>query len=169
MDIDEILDGFELPERTVPVCLKGSLVAEYEELERQLPAASRDGGSLSEPSEAVTIARRMEALRQEIAASSWTFRFRALPGTGYEELQRRHPPRKDKQELFNAETFPIALISACCADPPMTEDHVRRFKATVSDKQYWDVYDTAVAVNRASVDVPFSKLAFDVLQGSEPS
>jgi hypothetical protein len=167
MDIEEILNGYELPERTVQVCLKGSLVAEYEDLERQLPGASRESGSLSEPSQAVTVARRMEELRQQMAASSRTFRFRALPGSGYEELQHQHAPRKDQQEMFNAETFPIALISACCVDPPMTEDHVRKFKATVSDKQYWDVYDTAVAVNRASVDVPFSKLAFDVLRGSE--
>jgi hypothetical protein len=163
MDIDAVLDAYELPEHTVQVCLKGSLVAEYEQLDQRLQTADRDASSLSAPAEAVQIAWRMQELREQMLAASRTFRFRGLAGAAYSQLLESH--KNDKGEL-SEDTWPPALIVASCVDPVMTQEKAQALRGKVTDRQWQDLYDAALAVNRQSVSVPFSNLASAVLRTS---
>lgn len=166
MDIDQILDDYELPEHTVPLCLKGSLVGEYEQLEEQLKAASREALSLSAPSEAKQIAQRMDELRKQMLATSHAFRFRGLPGPAYSELLEAH---KDDKGDLDTESWPQALIVASCVDPVVTAEKAQALREKVTDRQWQDLYDAALAVNRQSVSVPFSSLVSAALRNTDES
>jgi hypothetical protein len=78
-DIKSMLNGARLPERTVPICLRGDLVAEHEELERQLEEANRRASDSLAGNGAGELADRIEALQEEMRAATVTFRVRALP------------------------------------------------------------------------------------------
>jgi hypothetical protein len=168
MDIDQIIDAYEPMERTVRVCLKGSLVAEFEDLERQLRDASRDQVRMSEPAEAVTIAKRMAELREQMLASSAVFRFRSIDRK-YSELTAAYHIGDEDQSKRDGVGFAAALIVASCVSPKLTLEQLGQLSDKVSDAQYQQLYDTALACNRSSVDVPFSTLASDVLHKSEQS
>lgn len=165
MDIDQIIDAYEPMARSVRVCLKGSLVAEFEDLERQLRDASREQVRMSEAAPSVTIAKRMAELREQMLASSAVFRFQSIDRR-YAELTAAH---RIGQEDADGIGFAAALIVASCVSPKLTLEKLGQLADKLSDAQYQQLYDTALACNRSSVDVPFSTLASDVLHKNEQS
>ncbi len=187
-DFSDMLKQAKLPEATVPICLRGDLVAEHEDLARQLDTAKdtprtslADGGSSA-------LAERIRELEAEMKSSTYVFRLRALSGPRFSALKRRHPPREsdDGQVLMkdlvaggvNVETFAEPLIRASVFDPPLTDEQwrellgdsddekVRRLAADepvedgkLSAGQIDELFNTAWALNQRSVDVPFSSAA----------
>lgn len=68
---------------------------------------------------------RLEAARQAVAECVDTLTFHNLPAHEFEALMSAHEPSKTQQangEQWNADTFPPALIAACCQDSDLTED-----------------------------------------------
>lgn len=59
------------------------------------------------------------------------FRLRAIPRSEYRALLDDHPPVKEGAD-WNADTFPPALIAACCAEPSMTVEQAQ---------QMWDEWE----------------------------
>lgn len=147
-------------ERTVEVCLDGSLSAEVEDLERQV--ARHRGwkpGSLSEADPRAELRERIEELREQQRESVYTFRFRSLSARAYSDLLAQHPPREqDRTERlrFNTETFPVALIAACCVDPEMTVEEAGDLLDEVSAGTRDALFAAAWAANEVAVSVPFS-------------
>jgi hypothetical protein len=165
--------------RTVEICLRGDLVGEIEQLDRELVAAEKvpstgmeDGARLRE------LAERIEALREEMAAedANHTFVLHALPGSKYRALKAAHPARTDEdgktiaEDLIvgaNVDTFAEPLLRACCADPVL-DDETWAIVEGLSDRQYDDLVDAALMVNRGLVNVPFSRAASRVMRNTEP-
>jgi hypothetical protein len=172
MDIEDILAGVKLPQRTIPLCLRGDLQAEFEDLERQLrQAEATDDDSLAGGGTARELAELIEAVRQQMAEHTTVFRFESLTARGYSDLLTQHQPteaQKREGATLNGETFPTALIAACAIDPKMTPAQAKRLSEAVTHLQWEDLFNCALACNRQAVDVPFSLSASAIRASSEP-
>jgi len=176
MDFDKLLDQARPVERTVPLCLRGDLVAEFEALERELDKAQAKASDSLAGSGASGIAARMEALREQMTDSTVDFRLRGLPRPKYRALTAAHPPRQladgkvhpeDEGEGLNQATFWDALVRACIVGPELTEaQQTRLLEEVLSDRQFEQLGVAALACCRGTVDVPFSFAASRVLTGS---
>lgn len=176
MDFDALLDQARPVERTVPLCLRGDLVAEFEALERDLERAQAKSSNSLAGTGASGIAVRMEALREQMQDSTVEFKLRGLPRPKYRALTAAHPPRQladgkvnplDEGDGLNVDTFYDALIRACLIGPDLTESQLTRLlDEALSDRQFEQLAIGAVHCCRGSVDVPFSYAASKLLTGS---
>jgi hypothetical protein len=162
-------------ERTIRLCLRGDLVAQFEELDRHRAevAAKVDEGSLA-GSPAVALARQMEQLQEEMRDSTYPFRVRALSRKAYQALVAAHPPRRDaegeivdadRQSEVNTDTFYGPLIRACLVDPVLDgTEWSRLIDEVLSDRQFEQLAIAATVVSRGDVDIPFSYGASQTLK-----
>lgn len=167
-DFNAILASAKLPERTVQICLRGDLVAEHEEAERQLEQAQKAAGDSLAGNGAAAIAEQIERLEAEMREASYPFRLRALPRAQWRALVGDHPPRRGDdgeiidadRALVNTETFYEAMIRACLVDPELTDEQWQELvDEHLTDRQFDDLSETAWRLNRHEVDVPFSRAA----------
>lgn len=174
-DFSALLKSAKLPERTVEICLRGDLVAEHEEAERQLEQAQRAQGDSLAGNGAGAIAERIEALEAEMREASYTFRLRALSRPAWRDLLKEHPPRRgeDGEMLqpdgalgIDSETFFAAMIRACLVDPALTVGQWSELEQALTDRQFDTLSDAAWALNRREVDIPFSRAASRMRQAS---
>lgn len=160
MDIAQILSRVELPTTSVTLCLRGDLVAEYEQLDAQLRDAAP---SISLAGPASDTAARMDALRQEMLAHEAPFTFRALPAKRFAPLRRALPVRgkdeTDEQAAAAYHRWVCKLISASMAEPTVTEDEADQLADVLSDAQWSKLSNAAWSVNTEAASVPFSAAA----------
>lgn len=138
MDIEALLRSSRRPERTVPICLRGDLVAEFEELDRQLAEETAKAKTIADTDRrlnsnpyaaAQRVAEAMAVLREQMAAATVAFRLRALPPARWAALRNEHPPRKgeDGKTLesdsvgINIDTFFEPLIRESIVYPALSE------------------------------------------------
>lgn len=177
--LDKVANA-KLPVTTVPICLRGDLVAEIERLDRELIAAS--GGpstGLEDGAHLRDLAERIETLRAEMAAddANHVFVLRAIPTREYRALKALHPPRlddtgqviaEDRITGANIDTIAEPLLRACCVDPVLDDATWRAVEPVLSDGQYDDLVNASLLVNQGTVSVPFSRAAFRVMRSTEP-
>lgn len=163
-----LMSEAKLPARTVLICLRGDLVAEHEQAERDLEQAQRTvGDSLAGGTAVAEIVEQIEALEEQMRESQYPFRLRALPRPQWRDLVAAHPPRRGEDGAIvdtdrpgvNADTFFEAMIRACLIDPELTDEEWKQLDETLTDRQFDDLSDAAWAVNRREVDIPFSRAA----------
>lgn len=167
-DIKTMLTNAKLPERSVPICLRGDLVAEHEELERQLGDVNRRAADSLAGNGAGELIDQLEALQEQMRAATVTFRLRALPKPRWRALLAEHPPRHDDDDKplpedaavgVNLETFWDAIVRACLVEPQIDDETWQLMAGDdgrLTDKQIGALADAAWAVNRGDVSVPFS-------------
>ena len=168
MDVKELIRSAKLPEKTVSLCLRADLVAEYERTERDLAVAVKAAGdSLAGPGgQARDLEERLAALREEMTGSTLTVTLRALPTAKYRALMDEHPPRvvddqvdrRDRVFGFNIDTFFDALARACVVAPDLDDEDWEALTGEdgkLTDAQYGVLTDTAWKLNRKDVDLPF--------------
>lgn len=185
------------PERTVPICLRGDLVAEFEELDAKLAALTTDRPADSRlnsgpVAEAKRIALAMADLQEQMRASTVTFRLRALKPSRWAELRAEHPPRQgedgkvlDEDTMgINSATFFEPLIRESVVSPVLDDDDWKILLNSdedgagqaaedegargLSDQQLDLLGGAAWSVNRRGVDIPFSRAASRMTRPSEP-
>jgi len=173
-DTKAILAAARLPERSVDLCLRGDLVARWQELAREFVDAERedkvhadlDGGK------ARPLAEQIAALQDEMREHSLVLKLHALPRRKWTALMAAHPPREDDKtdELLglNRETFYDALVRACVAEPALDEDDWAHLDEVLSDGQWQALNNAAWAVNARDVDIPFSRGASQILASYAP-
>lgn len=167
-DVAALLAQARRPERTVPVCLRGDLQAEFEQLDRQLDeAVRRPQTKLVDDNGAPAIAARIEALRAEMAEATVEFRLRALPRPQWRDLQGKHVKEDGS---VNVETMASPLIRACTVAPELTDEQWDTLLSdSLTDGQYEALFEACWMLNKRPVDVPFSRAASLLTQGSEQS
>lgn len=162
-----------LTERTVPLCLRTDLLAQLQELQRDLAEAERregPGASLG-GGDTVELARQIEAVRAQMAEHTIVVRFRALPRRKWATFLAGHPPRDgdeaDRAVGYNRDTFYDALVRRCLAGPDFDEDDWARLEEILNDAQWQSLVNAAWAVNARDVSVPFSPAASRILRNSD--
>lgn len=174
-NFEDILGAARLPEDSVEICLRGDLQRRHEDLERDLEEAKeadKQASSLAEGGQARKIAEAIQTVEREMRQHTHPFAFRAKPVHEYRELVQQHPPREDNQfdALYgaNMNTFPVAVIAACCIDPVMTVEQTEQLCEVLTDGQQMDLFLCAARVNRDRVDIPKSVAASAILAASVP-
>lgn len=165
---EDVLAAAKPVERSVTVCLAGDLNVQVEEMERELSSEMKKpttslGGNPRERE----LAELIEATREEMAEHEVTFTFRALPAKKWSDLMAAHPGRAGKDEAFNLDTFPTALLAACAVEPSLTEAQADQLGDVLNNAQYGALFDCAWQANQRELDIPFSVLASRVLRESE--
>lgn len=172
-DLSALLSSAALPEKTVELCLRGDLVAQVEDLERQFRDLKTSSQMMSDAGKKRQLAEQIEALRIDMQQSSAVFRLRGLTRRGWQELLAAHPKRdgEDRDQLLgaNADTFWTALVRACIIDPAIDAEQWEQLDAVLSSAQFQDLADAAMAVSRRKVDVPFSFASSATLASAETS
>jgi hypothetical protein len=164
-------------ERTIRLCLRGDLVAQFEELDRkrvELEGRADEGSLAGSP--AVQVARQMEQLQAEMRDSTYPFRVRALSRKAYQALVAAHPPRRDAEgailpedlkDDINTATFWEPLIRACLVDPVLDDAEWEHLAEDIlSDRQFEQLAIAAFVASRGNVDIPFSHGASETLKNS---
>lgn len=162
----------KLPERSIELCLRGDLSAEYDALERRLAEVTkRDATSFAGSGETPGIIARMDEIQTQMSGAMVTFRLRALGTLASATLMAEHPPRDgnvgDQSLGYNPETFYDARIVACCYELAQGDetlsvieaDDWERMLRALSLKQYDDLFGTAWMLDHADFAVPTSRLA----------
>lgn len=165
---DDIMASAKPRETSVTICVAGDLAGQHEALNEQLIAAQRQKvTSIEGNPEAVSLAQQIRDLEQQMQAATHTFTFRALPARKWSDLLAEHPARDDKDERYNAETLPLALVKACLVEPDLTAAQVDTLTDALSDGAFDEMFDAAWRANRSGPSVPFSRAASALLQNSE--
>lgn len=173
ISIKERLAAAKLPERSVQVCLRGDLAAEFDMLEAKLKDARASEGSrrLASKGDAVQIAEQIRDLAERMSEAMLTVRVRALPRAEWNRIMLQHPPGKDASEGDKAmgvsfEAFMADVMPRCIVDPELDEDDWATLNNVLSSADYGKILDAVWAVNRSEVDVPKSRLASLVMAES---
>lgn len=163
-----MLADAKLPEKTVPVCLRGDLVADFEAADRELEQAQKKPASSLAGSGTGVLVERLESLEAEMAGHTYVFRLRAMPRHVWRELMAAHPPRKgedgelvmeDRLTGANRLTVFEPLVRASIVDPELTDEQFADLIGKLTDRQFEDLTSAAWDLNQGSVDIPFSRAA----------
>jgi hypothetical protein len=163
-------------ERTVPVCLRGDLVAEWEAADRELKRLQEERTDSKEGAGLGPLIEKIRGLEAEMREHTDEYVLRAMPRYKFRKLIIDHPPRLDgngdpiRADLalgVNRDTFFPELIKASVVSPELDEDDWRWLfgdeaageEGVLTDRQFGDLEDAAWFLNRAEVDVPFSHAA----------
>ena len=194
VDFEALVRSSRRPERTVPICLRGDLVAEFEDLDRQLAdelaKPSATDKRLGQRPAGQATAEAILALREQMAASTVVFRLRALAPKRWGELRAEHPPRKgDDGDVLDADGMGVntdtmfkPLVRESVIYPELSDkawamllaeeepdpDDPDAGKRGLSNRQFEDLVGAAWSLNRGAVDIPFSRTASRVMQNSLP-
>jgi hypothetical protein len=163
-DISEIIKRAKPRETTVTLYLAGDEAAEIERLEGQLAGLSDTWKptSLASTNPAEALAKKIKAARERIAKSAVEFQFRALGDKAWSDLIAAHPSKQEGQD-YDPETFPRALVSACCVDPVMTAEQADALFEVLNVGQRNELMNGAFDVNAAATSIPFSVSASGIL------
>lgn len=167
LDFDAQLDGAELSQRTVKVCLRGDLYTKIEDLDLELKALVDENDDRAVNPDAVRVAREIEAIRAEMRRYIVKVVIQAMPQPDFTRLEAEHPPRPgdpaDQAADCNLVTMTPLMLRASILSPTMTDARWEKFRAKINDGQYKELGAMAWAVNRRAVIVPFSRTALNVL------
>lgn len=168
----------KLPERTVDICLRGDLQADWEDLRRQIVALEAEAQADDRLNSAARkqqrdLAVRLEELEAEMRDQTIVFRLRALPRKQWDALMKEHPPRSDNDEDtylgYNPDTFMSAAIQACTYSPDdldaATWDDL--FDNRLTRQQFAELQDAMMALNVRKVSIPNSRAVSRILKASD--
>lgn len=171
LDIDAALAAAALPETTVELCLRGDLVAQVDDLERQLRDLKTNTSTMANLGAARKLAERIEEHRAAMVAASVVFTVRGLTRDAWTRLVAACPPRDgdatDRSLGYNQETFWPALLRASVITPALTGEQWDKLTGALSAGQYDQLVNACLQVSRRKVDVPFSFAASATLQSSD--
>ena len=158
-DLESWISGAKLPEKSATVYGRADLVAEFEELDRQLRAEGKgdleDGRMTGDPK--VAIAQRMEEVRQALQSSALTFRFRAALDSETKPMREAH--------TGSDEDLTFKILSLQCVEPKVAPEQWPRIREKIGDGQFAHLVEAAGSASYdRQVSVPFSLTASALLK-----
>lgn len=159
--IEEIIAAAKPRQTEVAVCLSGDLAATAERLEARLDEIGHGfvRSSLADVDPRAEIESELAEVADLMREAEVIFKFRALGKEAWSNLMAAHEPRKDKNELWNAETLPPALITACCYEPVMTLEQFAALSEVLNQRQRNDLWNAAYAAQVGETKVPTLRVA----------
>jgi hypothetical protein len=158
-----------LPERTVDICLRGDLVAEHEQLNKQLELLEKKAVDSLAGNGGAEQAAKIEALEDRMRDSTYPFVIRAMPRHKFVEFRNQYPVRLDDEGKatdlrdvrfeFNVDTGAEPLVRASVVDPELKDEDWSKLSESLTDSQFEDLFLAAWTLNRRDVDIPFSRAA----------
>jgi hypothetical protein len=161
----EILNSAKRAEKTVRLCLRGDLVAEFEALEERLADLTMGVGWGNGDDATADVAARLVEIRAEMLEDTVTFTFRALKRLAWDELNAKHT---GENNLLNIDAFLPELVAASLVDPVMTAADLDELYDVINDGQRTALGNAAWSANTEDVAVPFSERASVVMRSREP-
>lgn len=160
----ELIQNARPAERTLPLCMRGDLQAEWEELHRQLEELGKTAGrdSLNPPPAAVELRERILAVQEEMAAGTVVFRVRAMGKKAYNEAVTNNPPRpgnafdNEPHVGYNIEAVEREQVRQGIVFPELDDATFAHLEDTLTQWQWGQLVRTANEVNLGPVTVPFS-------------
>lgn len=174
MSLNAKLAAAKLPERTVEICLRGDLQADFEDLERQLSAiVDQPSSRIVGNAEAKKLVKQIEQLRAEMSGSMQVFRLRAFPRGRYAALMADHPAMPGDERStnlgYNPDTFFEDALRRSVIDPADIDDATwTTLLDSITDQQYSELIATVQVLNTRPVSVPFSRAALRMTPASAP-
>jgi hypothetical protein len=123
LDLAEIRARKKAVTLDVPILVDGEWGARYAE------AQDRATKAIPGTTEYVEAANELEKMRAEAGEHMVTFKVKGISVDRYERLVRAHPPtpeqraeakREGRNLSWSPDTFPAALVAACCVEPKMS-------------------------------------------------
>jgi hypothetical protein len=177
-DFDAVKKLATLPTRTVPLCLAGELVDEYERLERQLGEA-KPATSVGDVSPRRAILEQMEDIRDQMRESTVDFRLQALGARPWALFYASQPTRETNEAGENVESdedweprnfaWQAKMVSRSCVDPVMTVEQVEELVDLMPLLSWRKLVNSAFLMNMGEVDVPNFDAASEETQDSSPT
>src|SRR5262245_9259194 len=149
----------ELPEDTVPMCLRRTLGraweladAEYQGLQGRYDKDVETKSATQGDGAAVRKAKRAaDDARRKVEEASSDFIVRALPSPEYKTLKAKYPPRDgnviDRQQGWNFDEFPVELLKQCLAVPQLDAAQFDALLERITDAQLMRLMSAAVNLN----------------------
>ena len=159
---EDLIEDFEPPVRSVAICKKGGLWAEYDELREQLEGAT-PGVRMGESTERAEVARRVKALEEEMSQHMARFSFRGIGKGRLAAIKRRFPAAKGQAGDWDPVAGAEAFIAACSYEPVMTEEQVKILSDRIGHGQLDRLFSTAWVATNQDGSVPKSERASEVL------
>lgn len=177
LDFDAIMASASLPEETVPICLDGKLVRQYEEVKDRVDARAAEVETADGDVRLSTRTRpkvdqeqgELDRLTAEVQAKNVPFLVRAMSRDTFAEFManpdftaRKDPKTgelnpRDVRLGVNSDVFVPALVKACLADPDVSVDgRWELLRAKLNNSQMGRLFTAAWSVNNEDRDVPFS-------------
>lgn len=161
----ELLKAAKLPERSISICLRGDLIADIQELERDLEEmvkAEATDRRMSSKSGQKAKAEEIEAKRVEMAETSLDLRVRALTATRWRELVRKYPPPKDDTAKLGVDLLPFmgeAIPASVVSPDDMDAEDWETFNDNAPASELSRLMSTVWELNTEGVDIPKSLIA----------
>lgn len=158
--IEDVLALARPRQTEVHLCMAGDLAARADHLTEQIelltdrPAPS----SLADVDPRRALESELDEVHEAMRASEVVFRFQALGRTAYSDLLAAHAPRPGTDDVsWNNETYPHALIAACCVEPVMTVEQVDQLTEVLSQRQRNELFNAAWSAQVGETKVPISR------------
>lgn len=92
--------------------------------------------------------KQLKQAEIDIEENTWELVFRSISRKDLRFLLDYHAPTDEQREehpemLYNPDTFPAALIAACCVEPVMTYEDAKMVFDEWSDAEAWSLFDAA--------------------------
>jgi len=175
------------PERTVTVCLDGSITTEHERLSAQLEEKRKQkilDPRLNDPTR--ELAQRIVALEERARNASVDFLIRGLKRSDWQKFVDAHPERKDNEADetygFNTDTLfdavlssedPASIVAVTKTEGGKAEKFSpadwAEFADQLTDAQYTKFQVAVLGANKGLQDLPFSLAAYRETRPSDES
>ena len=169
-DLTSRLTARKMPHKDVPLCLDLSLIEQRDAAMRAVDAAARaripgDDRMVSKKTAATTAAaKQLRDVEAQIAAASITLRITGVDRLTYQEWMLACPPRKGRQEAYNAAKFfmhaaknSAVYVDADGVEHLISDEEWAHIDKMLTDGEHERIAEAVVHVNRAvgQVDVGF--------------
>jgi hypothetical protein len=158
--IEDVLAMARPRQTEVRLCLAGDLAARADQLAERIELLGDRSGasSLADVDPRRALESELDEVHEAMRASEVVFRFRALGRTAYSDLLAAHEPRKGTDDAsWNNDTYPHALIAACCIEPVMTVEQVDQLTEVLSQRQRNELFNQAWSAQVGETRVPISR------------
>ncbi len=165
--LKDLLKQATLPERIVSIVMDRGLVAEFQALEDDLQRANE--AKLSDRrkgSEAASISRKIEDVREKMRASTVTFKLRGMRGSDWRAMKAKHPIKSESptptERLFGADVDGLLneAVRASIIEPQVDDEDWTTLLDVLTEGEWERFTDTVFQLNEEGTAIPFSKASF---------